>query len=207
MGKFSDRRWDVPLVQGKTTLLALLFFVLMGGLVGILAAGKLDYNGSQGLMAYLDPLVEGITAGSQISPGVGSVLWEHCRWLLLMALAGMTAFGIFLVPLLAILRGFILAYSGATFMCFFGSQGIWLALILVLLPELTALPTLLLFGGRRLCHAKDVALRHLPEGRDKEERSVPFFGISQLIPCLLGLLATLLIELWMVPPLLGWLAT
>lgn len=202
MGKTKVGRWDVPFIKGKPTFVVVVLFFALGGVVGILVAGQLQGDGSQSLVAYLTPLIEGVEEGISYAPNGLSLIWEHGRWFLLLCLAALTPFGIFAIPLLVLLRGFIIGYTTAILLCLFGTQGMVVALILVTLPELVALPALLFFGGEGLLHAKDLALTH--QSTEKGLSLIKWLSLPIALPCLLALLGALCIEFWVVPPLLGW---
>ncbi len=202
MGKTKVGMWDVPFIKGKPTLVVVVFFFALGGVIGILVAGQLQGDGSQSLMAYLTPLIEGVEEGTSYAPNGISLLWEHGRWFLLLCLAALTPFGIFAIPLLMLLRGFILGYTSATLLCLFGTQGMVVALILVTLPELVVLPALLFFAGEGLLHAKNLALKG--KGTERGLALAQWLTLPVAMPCLLALLGAICIECWMVPSLLRW---
>lgn len=202
MGKAEGSIWDVPLIKGKPTLVVVIFFFVLGGLVGILVVGQLQQQGSQSILEYLTPLVEGVEQGEIDAPSSMALLWEHGRWFLLLLLASLTPFGMFAIPLLVLLRGFIIGYTSAILLCLFGTQGMVVALVLVTLPELVILPALLFLGGEGLLHAKDLALKS--KSTEQGLAHIKWLSLPVVLPCLLALLGTLCIEFWIVPPLLGW---
>ena len=113
---------------------------LLGGLVGCLLASHIGGGGQESLAAYVEGFLRAAQAGEITAPALASLVWDTVRWPLLALLLGFTALGLLGLPLLFAVRGFLLAFSIASFVRLFGGVGC----LLVFGPDNFILPTLLI---------------------------------------------------------------
>ena len=182
-----------PLGQGAAlVLLGGLFFA--GGAAGCLFAGLADGEGAASLVGYLTDYLT-LAAGGTVARAFWPVLWRELRYLLAVAVLGMTPLGVAGIPLVLGVRGFFLGFSSACFCRVFGPAGLVPGAVLFGLPALLWAPALFLAGVRGAAAAR----RLLAEGR-----GAPFSSAHWL--CLAGCagleLAAALVEFAAVPVLL-----
>ena len=96
---------------------------LLGGLVGCLLASHIGGGGQESLAAYVEGFLRAAQAGEITAPALASLVWDTVRWPLLALLLGFTALGLLGLPLLFAVRGFLLAFSIASFVRLFGGAG------------------------------------------------------------------------------------
>lgn len=135
------------------TVLLISFFV--GVLGGTVFAFFLDPSAE--LLGYLREYCF-LLAQGQLRVSFFSVLWDCVRWPLLTAVLGITALGIIGIPVLFVIRGFLLSFSSTTFGLLLGPRGIALTAVLFASSALLILPTLFILGCDRL----RAACLHLP---------------------------------------------
>jgi len=129
----------------------------LGGLAGCLLAGYVGGDGREGLSAYLQNFLQAASAGEMDSPALAALVWSTVRWPLLALLLGFTALGLLGLPILFLIRGFLLAFSIASFVRLFGSMGCLLALLVFGLTQALAVPVLFVVGVQSLLAARVLA--------------------------------------------------
>ena len=107
--------WDVPDGGFFPALAIVGAFFLAGGLAGCILASCVDGGGGESLSAYLQSFLSAARAGAVDAPAVLSLVWSTIRWPLLALLLGFTALGLLGLPILFAARGFLLAFSIASF--------------------------------------------------------------------------------------------
>ena len=135
------------------TVLLVSFFV--GVLGGIALAFFVDPG--TGFSNYLRQYCVTLSEGR---PHVSffAAAWDCVRWPLLTAVLGLMAPGVVGIPVLFVVRGFLLSFSIATFGRLLGPQGITVAAALFAVLLLFVLPTLFVLG----CNGLRAACLHLP---------------------------------------------
>lgn len=134
-------RWTPPTDQRNVLTLLSVFF-LAGGAGGCLFAGLAQ---SEEIDAYLTAYLELARQGTVVRE-FWPILWGQLRPLLLTLLLGLTAVGVVGIPLLFLVRGFLLGFSVRCFCGVFGPAGAIPALALFGLPALLWGPALFLAG-------------------------------------------------------------
>ena len=115
---------------------------LLGGLVGCLLASHIGGGGQESLAAYVEGFLRAAQAGEITAPALASLVWDTVRWPLLALLLGFTALGLLGLPLLFAVRGFLLAFSIASFVRLFGGAGCLLALLVFGVSGALSVPVL-----------------------------------------------------------------
>ncbi|MEG2420279.1 MAG: hypothetical protein RSB55_01935 [Oscillospiraceae bacterium] len=173
---------------------------LLGIFLGCLMAGTATGAGSDSLSLYLERYFTVVQNDSMLMPALPALVWELLRWHIVTVLLGFTALGVFGVPLLFALRGFLLTFAIASFVHTFGGGGCFLAFIVFGVSGLLAVPVLFLLGVQGWNSA-----RVLAGGQSADSvRTVPF-GRGHLVRlgiCAGVLLICILLERFVVPPLL-----
>ncbi len=129
-----------PVWDGLTQLAVLGVCFAVGGLCGFFFSG---WSGdSPELRDHLRRYFQLAGGGSGIEPSLWSSIWDLVRWPLAAFLLGSTALGVLGIPVLLGARGFLLAYSAATFARLFGLPGIAASLAAFGVTALGAVPVL-----------------------------------------------------------------
>jgi len=170
MNRFNTEKKIVMGFRGSVGLLCGLF--LLGGLSGCFFLHVLDMSELQGLCDYLSDYLSVACTGllsHWFWPTVRSRLWEF----FILVLAGMTWFGIVLIPLCFWIRGFLLSFSIGCFFRVYGIAGALPAGVLFLIPALFWAPAVFWLG----ISGTDRSLLRL-WGEVKEDGRIPWMGIS-----------------------------
>lgn len=165
MGRVTAGLWDAPGNGALPALAVLGVCFFSGGLAGCLLAGYVDGAGSESLLVYLNCFLQAAGAGAMEGPDLAYLAWSELRWPLLVLLLGFTALGLLALPLLFALRGFLLAFSIASFVRLLGREGCLLALSVFGVPGALAVPILFVLGVQSFSAARVLAGRVWGEGR------------------------------------------
>lgn len=130
---------------------------LTGGLAGSLLAALLSGESVGQLGAYLRDYMD-LVLDVGMTRCVLSSAWHHGRWILLCVLLGFSGLGVLCLPVLFVLRGFLLSFGISCFFRFFGTAGLVPAVCLFGLPAILWAPGLFRIGARGL-HRSVVRLR------------------------------------------------
>jgi len=166
--------------EGLVQAVVLLLCFLGAGLVGCLAVKFTGGSGGLALDAYLQGYIEMLREGSAAQASLWSVIWELCRWPLLVLLLGLTALGAVGIPAVFCVRGFLLAYSIAAFVRVFGVEGLSCALVVFGMTALSSIPALFCVGVLAFQSSLRLAVGVL-EGR--RETGVALERLWGLVPC------------------------
>ena len=179
-------------------------FFLAGGLAGCILASCVDGGGGESLSAYLQSFLSAARAGAVDAPAVLSLVWSTIRWPLLALLLGFTALGLLGLPILFAARGFLLAFSIASFVRLFGSTGCLLAFLVFGITGAVAIPALFVLGVQSLLAARVLASRFLGEGKRPSPYGKAYF--LRCGGCAAALCVCVLLEQLVVPALISGMA-
>ncbi len=187
-------RWKI---SDGLVLTVILFACFTGaGLAGcamVMCAGE---DCMSTLSAYLRGYMAILDDGTAASASLWSVIWELCRWPLLSLLLGMTALGAVAIPVIFCARGFLLAYSIASFVRVFGFPGILAALSVLGMTALASVPVLFCIGTLSFSNS----LRLAAGVWESRSASLPYREMLWcLIPCA-GLLLLAVVLQWSLMP-------
>lgn len=182
MGKRACKNWTFSFGQSGTLVFLSVLF-LFGGIVGCFFSRFSIGVESESLVSYLADYMALVQKG-EMRKDFWNTAWNEFRYVLFIALFGMTPFKRVGVPLVLFLRGFFLSFSVGCLVQTFGAGGICLGAFLFLLPAFFWGPVLFLAAYRVI------------------SLNVPFSGEGFWI--LVGLCGVLLaacisIEYWLVP--------
>lgn len=193
--------WNVP-AEGITPALVILSIsFLAGGLTGCLVAAQVGGAGEASLNAYLQAFLQTAWTGGVDAPALWSQVWDTLRWPLLALLLGLTAIGVLGLPVLFGTRGFLLAFSIASFVRAFGGTGWLLACLVFGIGGMLSLPALFVLGVQSFLSARALAARVRGE-----EKGKVLWGRVCLVRCAMcgGILCVcILLEQTAVPALLS----
>lgn len=124
-------------------LLGGMFF--LGGLCGVVAAGRVDGESGLALQEYVRGYLTLSGAGG-VEISLWRAVWEHVRFPLAIWLLGFTGAGVAGIPLVFGVRGFLFSFGVACFCRLFGWAGLAPAAVLFGLPALLWVPVLFVMG-------------------------------------------------------------
>lgn len=153
---------------------------LLGGLVGCLLASHIGGGGQESLAAYVEGFLRAAQAGEITAPALASLVWDTVRWPLLALLLGFTALGLLGLPLLFAVRGFLLAFSIASFVRLFGGAGCLLALLVFGVSGALSVPVLFVLGVQGLLAARVLAGRVWGMGKPLRPMGNSIFPLRRL---------------------------
>lgn len=187
--------------QGRlSVLLCLTVCFAVGALAGCFFAGVLGGETQRHLSAYLGDYFAVLRDGEPVAPSLFSAAWELCRWPLLVFVLGFTALGAVGVPVVFLVRGFLLSYSVAVFVRLFGVAGLAAAAAVFGVCAVFVLPALFVLGADAMGGAMALAAAFWGEGKRPA-----VFGRGRLLRaggCGLLLAAGAGVQLWLTPALL-----
>lgn len=195
--------WEVSLsnLWPALTVCGICFF--LGGLAGCILASYISGSGSECLIDYLQDFLSEAREETLPAPALFPLICEVARWPLLTILLGFTALGVLALPLLFIVRGFLLSFSIASFVRVFGTAGSLLSFLIFGVSGSLALPVLFVLGVQSLTASSHLA------GRAFGERKETCYGKSYWFHCGLcacALFLCVLLEYFVVPVLVTDLA-
>ena len=164
-------RWSTSADGSVLILAAVSACFFLGGLAGCLLAGCVDGGGQESLAAYVEGFLRAAQAGETSPPALAALVWETLRWPLLALLLGFTALGLLALPLLFAVRGFLLAFSIASFVRLFGGTGCLLALLVFGVGGAFSVPALFVLGVQSFMTARTLAGRVWGESK-----AAPLYG-------------------------------
>ena len=138
--------WNVPRDGIVPALIILSACFLAGGLTGCLLAAQVGGAGEASLNQYLEAFLLAAQEGAVDVPALWAQIWDTLRWPLFALLLGFTALGVLGLPVLFALRGFLLAFSIASFVRAFGGAGWLLASLVFGVGGVLSLPALFVLG-------------------------------------------------------------
>ena len=193
-------KWDIfgfPL--GAVCVLGAAF--LLGGILGGCMAGLMPQASAQALSDYLIQYLQLAQDGALI-PSLWAMLWEQYRFLMGIGLLSLTALGAVGIPVLFVVRGFLLAFSVGGFCRVFGPAGLAPAWFLFGVPACLWAPALFLAGAGSLERTWDGLARLADPGRGRR-RGPGKRALAGLLLCGAVLLVCVLLEYWALPALVG----
>ena len=165
MGKRVVKILDLPSSGSSAVLLILSAAFLLGGLAGCLLANQVGGGGSDALSDYLEGYLSAVYYGGAAKPEVLSLLWETVRWPLFALALGLTPLGLFGVPVLFLVRGFLLSFAISSFYHMLGAVGLGLAFVVFGITGLISIPVLFILGVQSFLSAGAITGRLTGEGR------------------------------------------
>lgn len=191
----------MDLLSWDTAVLVLLgTMFLAGGVVGCLAANRIQGEAGTALLEYLNAFFS-LSSETGLDVGFWDVVWEQLRFPLLVLILGFTAVGTIGIPAAFGLRGFLFSYSVACLFRLFGWPGAAPALFLFGLPALLWAPALFIMGNQAMGASCAMLRCCLGDGQRPG-----FFEGSYWFCCALCAGAVALcvaLEYWVLPSLVG----
>jgi stage II sporulation protein M len=178
-------------------------------LIGVAAGALLAYRMDTGADSEINGLLSSYALHLQQGTASGTPLWQSLLnsylFPVLAFLSGFTLLGVAAIPILLILRGFILAFVFTSFVSVFGINGIWLALGELGIQCFLSVPCLIILS----IYSANTALRLLSMARGRVGGSPLFprrlfirFGICTAVLAICAVADT-----YLSPLLRGWISS
>lgn len=163
--------------------------LFLGGLIGVLAAARLDQTSSLALGEQIDALISAAQDNAALHTQVWSVAWSVVRWILCVFVAGMTAASIVLIPTLLAVRGFFFTFAVGCVLRAVPTAAVQISFVLFGISALVTIPVLML-----LC------VQALEQTRTGERTRVKIsFSPRMAIWALSSTIAAVLCEAYIIP--------
>lgn len=201
--------FDLSASGGGAVLFILSAAFLAGAAAGCLLADRVGGDGSSALADYLSAYLDAAVAGALARPEILSLIWENVRWPLLLAVLSVTPVGLLTLPVLFLVRGFLLSFTIASLFRVLGTSGLAVAFVLFGFTGILSIPVLFVLGVQGYLLSGAIAGRLMGEGRRRLRPDRPLlfccgacaavlcvccFLEYHLVPALLEPLAELLLR-------------
>lgn len=193
----------VPVDNLPLRSLVLALFLVFGILLGYFFARGYGADTAQELHRYLDGCLS-VSAWKKPTPGIAAqTVFCFLRATLLAFLFGFASIGVFALPLLFTVQGFVVSFSLVTYALALGQDSFALLPALFAIRLFFVLPATFLMGTAAIEKARVLAMLSLGRGK----RSAPvIYGVAyfyRFAVCCICLLLGSALELWIVPLLLA----
>ena len=138
--------WDLPSNGATAALIIMAVVFFIGGLAGCTLAGRTEGGGEAALSGYLDGFLTVVESGKIVRPAFVSLLWKAIRWPLFALMLGFTPLGLICIPVLFLIRSFLLSFSISSFFHVLGAKGLLFAFSIFGITSLVYIPILFVLG-------------------------------------------------------------
>ncbi|MEG2000493.1 MAG: hypothetical protein RR053_03750 [Evtepia sp.] len=155
--------------QSKYILIMISLCFLLGGVIGCFFGS----HPTESMTNYINHFFQAAKEGSVVAPGLLEASWTILRWPLLVIALHFSFVGLVGIPVLFVVRGFLLAFNIAAFASVLGDAGI--PFLLLGAESLLSIPVLFLLGSYGisvLIRPKQIAV-----SRKKSDKIVYMRGI------------------------------
>lgn len=205
MRKHILKIWDLPSHGSSAALIVMAVVFFFGGLAGCTLVNRVDGNGEAALSSYLEGYLSIAASGEVVRPEFITLIWKTIRWPLFAIVLGLTPIGLFGVPILFLMRAFLLSFSIASFFHVLGTHGLLFGFLVFGISGLLQIPVLFILGIQSFLNAGAITGRLIGEGR-RNSFNVHSFLICCGV-CAIILFLCCLLEYYTVPTLLGSFST
>ena len=204
MRKRMIKIWDLSSAEVISALLILSAAFLLGAFAGCALAARVGGGGSDALVSYLEGYLVVASEGEISPPNWISLLWSTMRWPLLTFILGLSALGLLGIPVLFLMRGFLMSFAIASFFYMLGGSGLLMAAVVFGVSGLIAIPVFFVLGVQGFLSAGMMASRLAGDAGRGSCLDRTYFARSGF--CALALGVCVCLEYLAVPALLQWLA-
>lgn len=194
---------DKQLYRLILSLVSLLFLLGIGA--GALLAYRADTGPDSGLRAFLMTYAGLLSDGTAVNTPVWRCFFNAFLFPALAVLSGLTLAGVVAIPLLLLIKGFLLSFVFTAFVSTFGVNGLWLALGELGIQCLLGVPCLIVLS----VYSAHMALHLLAMARGTA-RGGPLFSrplMARFAVCAVVLTACALADAFLSPMLRGWISS
>lgn len=197
--------WDLPSPGSNLVLVILAAAFFLGSFAGCVLVSRISGLGSSALSEYFSEYLSALHSGAEVKPDIFSLLWDIFRWPLFVVAFGITPLGLLGVPVLFLMKGFLLSFSIASLFRMFGTYGLLLALTVFGVSGIASLPAFFVLGIQAFLVSGAMAGRIFGDSR-----TLPLFqktDFVRYVSCLVSLCIGLLIEYYIIPNLLTFISS
>jgi stage II sporulation protein M len=179
---------------------------ILGITAGALLAHRVDAGPDSAMGTYLLGYAELLRTGGAAAVPVWRAFLDAFLFPALALLSGLTLLGVAAIPLLLLVRGFMLSFSVTAFVAVFGIDGLWLALGELGLQCILGVPCLILLSvyGAYMALKLLMAARGKADNIDGNRRIFPRPLILRAGICAVLLTACALADAYLTPMLRDW---
>lgn len=157
--------WDLPSTGITASLVIISVIFIIGGLAGCSLVGQTNGGGEAALSRYLDGFLNIVSSAEMVKPKFIVILWKAIRWPLLALFLGLTPIGLIGIPVLILIRSFLLSFSIASFYQVSGPDGLFFSFVLFGITGFIYIPILFIFGIQSFLRAGTIVGRITGENR------------------------------------------
>lgn len=191
---------DLPSSGSNLILIILSAAFLLGNFAGCVLVSRISGLGSGALSEYFFDYLSALNSGAGLEPDMLSLLWDIFRWPLFVFAFGITPLGLLGIPVLFLMKGFLLSFSVASLFRMFGTYGLLLALSVFGVSGIVCLPAFFVLGIQAFGVSGAMAGRIFGDNR-----TLPLFQKADIVryaSCFGALCIGLFIEYYFIPNLL-----
>ena len=192
---------DLPSSGCGAILFILAISLFLGFIGGCVLADHVNGEGTMALEKYLDGYVALIYSGEISTPGFINLFWDLFRWPLFIFFLGITPLGFLGIPIVLLIRGFLLSFTVASLFRVLGYFGLGFSFVTFGITGFIYIPALLFFGVNCFFASGLIAERLTNEGTKSNVLGYSF--LFRCILCVFVFVLCLLIKHQIIPELLG----
>ena len=166
---------DLPSSSINAALIIMSIVFFAGGVAGCIFSHRANAEGQTALSGYLDGFLRAILSGELIKPAFISLWWKAIRWPLFAFFLGLTPVGLVGIPILVLMRSFLLSFSVASFFEILGAKGLLFAFSALGITGLAYIPILFLCGIRGFLNSGSIVGRITGENRHGVDLNRSYF--------------------------------
>ena len=204
MRKRMVKIWDLSSAEVISALLILSAAFLLGAFAGCALAARVGGGGSDALTSYLEGYMVVASEGEVTPPNWISLFWSTMRWPVLTFILGLSALGLLGIPVLFLMRGFLVSFAIASFFHMLGGPGLLMAAIVFGVSGIISIPVFFVLGVQGFLSAGMMASRLVGDSARGSCLDRTYFARSGI--CALALCVCVCVEYFAVPALLQWFA-
>ncbi len=174
---------------------------LCGSVIGTFSAGLV--RDGTGLSAVLNNYLSAYLDGAASKPDLFAAVLDAYKYHLAALFLGLSVLGVFFIPVLSAVRGFMLSYSVSAVVRLLGGKGVGLALSVFGLRTLLTIPCFFILS---ICaYAMSTYIFRQSLSKNMKITASPFNSRTMLVcgVCLLVLFISALIDTYLTPHLIG----
>lgn len=165
MRKNVFRIWDLPSNGATAALIIMAVVFFLGGLAGCTLADQTEGGGEAALSSYLNGFLNIAESGEMVKPEFIFLFWKSIRWPLFVFFLGFTPLGLIGIPILFLIRAFLLSFSIASFFHILGAKGLFFSFSVFGITGLICIPILFVLGVQSFLNAGTILGRITGENR------------------------------------------
>lgn len=204
MRKHAVRVLDLPSNSTCAALIILSVLFLIGGLAGCSLINQTDGIGEAAVGEYIEGYLSSTLSGDVSMPAFLFLVWKTVRWPLFLVVLGLTPIGLVGIPVLFLIRAFLLSFSIAAFFHILGTQGLILGFVLFGLSGAIQIPVFFVLGIQ--CFLNSCSIVSQLVGDSKRSLTFDKVQLIRYLICFAAVIICCVIEFYAVPTVLNSLA-